>query len=103
MNAEASFDVVVVGAGVCGAVCAWKLASAGHRVLALEAGEEGIDRLDLVGRFAAEGSPYKHDDPSGRAPSPDAAAAYTDYYDMAKGTFRSGYLRRVGKWITESF
>jgi choline dehydrogenase-like flavoprotein len=97
MNADATFDVVIVGAGVCGAVCAWKLASAGHRVLALEAGEDGIDRLDLVGRFAAEGSPYKHDDPSGRAPSPDGVAKYEDYYDVAAPrTFRSGYLRRVG-------
>jgi choline dehydrogenase-like flavoprotein len=98
MSGDTPFDAVIVGAGICGGVVAWKLASQGHSVLLLEAGDDAIDRLDLVGLFAAEASPYKHDDPSKRAPSPDGSAKYTDYYELAddKHPFKSGYLRRVG-------
>ena len=45
------YDVVVIGAGVAGAMIAWKLASRQLKVLMLEAGEgeNERDRLTLVG------------------------------------------------------
>lgn len=92
-----SYDAVVVGSGVCGAVCAWQLAIAGARVLLLEAGAERSDRLALVEELATNGSPYGSDDPTFRAPAPDSVPSYEEYYDVpAPRTFRSGYLRREG-------
>jgi phytoene dehydrogenase-like protein len=38
--AEKIYDVIIVGAGVAGALCAWKLASAGKKVLILEAADQ---------------------------------------------------------------
>lgn len=54
------YDVVVIGAGVCGAVAAWKLARKGASVLILEAGPSTADRRALVGSFARRiaRSPY---------------------------------------------
>ena len=40
MSAEVDFDVIVVGAGVAGMVCAHQLARAGHEVLLIERGQE---------------------------------------------------------------
>src|SRR5262245_6555779 len=49
------FDVVVVGAGVAGALVAWKLADAKFNVCLIDAGErrlETIDRAEFVKKFA---------------------------------------------------
>jgi len=40
MSADVDFDVVVIGAGVAGAVCALQLARAGHEVVLIERGAE---------------------------------------------------------------
>ena len=41
---ENKYDVIIIGAGVTGAICAWKLADAGRKVLLVEAGDQHIDR-----------------------------------------------------------
>jgi len=40
MSTDVDFDVIVIGAGVAGMVCAYQLASAGHEVLLIERGAE---------------------------------------------------------------
>ncbi len=45
------FEVIVIGSGVAGAICAWKLAEAGRKVLILEAGPP-VDRQQAAARFA---------------------------------------------------
>src|SRR6266568_933845 len=76
-------DVVVIGAGVAGALVAWKLASAGCRVLIIDAGEsrlEESDRRSFVKTFAeaaqsdkTPSEPYVDPDNSKFAHSPDVA------------------------------
>jgi choline dehydrogenase-like flavoprotein len=46
MSQEKIFDVVIVGAGIAGALAAYKLASAGKRVLVLEGGKRTPDSRD---------------------------------------------------------
>jgi len=96
-NGDTLYDVVVIGSGVCGAVTAWKIALAGARVLLLEAGETGPQRVDLVGSFAraaikSPGSPYRGGEGDKFAAGPETRS---DYYHPA-GVFRSTYLRRTG-------
>src|SRR5215207_1769428 len=108
-KADQDFDVVIVGAGVAGALVAWKLAAdkaEGLRVLLLEAGE-GVptgeapqDRLHLVKAYVTAtnktmGAPYKGREGDKLAQSPDTP---DDYYDQAgnKEKFKATYQRRVG-------
>jgi glucose dehydrogenase len=95
------FDVIIVGAGVAGALMAWKLADAKARVLILEAGERSPDRVEMVGQYAIASSktprsPYRGRAGDKFAPSPDAEPA--DYYDQdpQRDVFKSTYERRVG-------
>ncbi len=94
-----SYDVIVVGGGACGAIAAWRLAEAKARVLLLEAGERGPDRVQLVGHYAAAaikspGSPYGGRLGDQRAPSPESDGAY--YEQSGRDLFKSTYLRRLG-------
>lgn len=61
------YDVIVIGAGVAGALIAYRLAAAGARVVMLEAGDRGPGRAELVARYATASlrtphSPYVSDD-----------------------------------------
>jgi choline dehydrogenase-like flavoprotein len=108
ISAKDTFDVVIIGGGVAGALVAWVLAGKSFRVLLLEAGETGGDREDLVLRYAAAsfkglGVAYEASDPS-KIPGPEQPADPKDikqardlYYDQ-QGTekYLSTYERRVG-------
>jgi glucose dehydrogenase len=48
------FDVVVIGAGIAGAMVAYRLAQAGARVLMLEAGSRNPSRAQMVGFYATD-------------------------------------------------
>ncbi len=52
MSATLEADAVIVGAGVAGALVAWRLAEQGLRVLVVEAGGR-VDRADAVARYQA--------------------------------------------------
>jgi choline dehydrogenase-like flavoprotein len=99
MPATETYDAIIVGAGICGAVTAWKLALSGARVLLLEAGETGPERVELVGSYAraankTPGSPYLGRDGDKFAPGPETRADY--YRPSDSKMFRSTYLRRAG-------
>src|SRR5829696_2259998 len=120
---ENTFDVIIVGAGVAGALCAWKLGSADKKVLIIEAADQptgwgqreefrevmvadanspiGIPRGD-------QSSPYTALASRRYAPSPELAGKkdkdgkplekYYDYdlSDPENETFKAAYMRLVG-------
>ena len=90
-------DVVIVGSGVAGALCAWQLALRGRSTLIVEAGPR-IDRGDATNRFFA--APVKHSNsaypPTPWAPSPNEAAIGDYYLQDGPVPFRGVYLRAVG-------
>lgn len=92
-------DVLVIGAGVCGALVAQRLALKKHRVVILDAGEIGPPRTTLVGNFVTASnktmnSPYKGTEAVNWVPSPDGGN--DPYYDQRTPAFKSTYTRRVG-------
>jgi choline dehydrogenase-like flavoprotein len=97
--ATISADVVVVGAGVAGAIVAERLARQGLSVVVLEAGPR-LDRDDLVARFrrAADKhymAPYPFTD---HAPQPDPAdwQSYLILEGQDADAYRQQYVRAVG-------
>jgi choline dehydrogenase-like flavoprotein len=61
MSKPLDCDVVIVGAGVAGAIMAWKLGSQGVKVIVLEAGpgrQNGAARDGYIDNFKMSGSPY---------------------------------------------
>jgi choline dehydrogenase-like flavoprotein len=97
------WDVIVIGAGVAGALVAWRLATSGLRVLVLEAGAERSDRVAFVGAYASALSktvdaPYADSSADAHAPSPKASAQGTNgYYEqVGPDPFKSTYLRMAG-------
>ena len=100
MGDRTEFDVVIVGAGVIGALVASKLAGERTSVLLIEAGPREDDRLVMLERYAAAprktmGAPYRTDEGTRHAPSPDGP---DDYYDHEGSTdkFRATYQRLAG-------
>lgn len=95
-------EVLVVGAGVAGALIAWKLASAGRHVIVLEAGPERTDRVELVGAFARSrtknsSSPYLGTPTDLHAPSPTESDGDDGHYLQAgPSPFKSTYERLSG-------
>ena len=77
------YDVIIVGSGVAGALCAWKLSTLGnHRILILEAGENGIgegQRLEFHHAMDRQGNrgdmfaPYLELESRKAVPSPEKA------------------------------
>jgi choline dehydrogenase-like flavoprotein len=100
---EEQYDVIVIGAGVAGGLIANELSKEKRKVLILEAGITGAERVDLVGNYLRSatrglGSPYFPPGTINKAPSPDGT---NDYYDQAttlnsNNIFKSTYERRVG-------
>ncbi|MGD9769335.1 MAG: GMC family oxidoreductase [Pseudolabrys sp.] len=89
-------DVLVVGAGIAGALIAWRLARDGMRVTIVEAGPE-VDRGAAVERFKQAAirvpeAPYR------MRPYAEYPATIDDTYIRQDGPdrFRSTYLRQVG-------
>jgi choline dehydrogenase-like flavoprotein len=91
-------DIVIVGAGIAGALVAWRLARAGLRVLVLEAGS-WVDRAEAVRHYHE--SPLKTPDapypPLAWAPRPTVLDLRNGHYVQdGPATFGSTYERRVG-------
>ena len=115
------YDVIIVGSGVAGALCAWKLSTLGnHRILILEAGHNGVgegQRLEFHHAMDRQGNrgdmfaPYLEMESRKAVPMPEKASRplekdplkreekYFDYPAMpgpSADTFRAGYTRMVG-------
>jgi choline dehydrogenase-like flavoprotein len=96
------YDIVVIGAGVAGAMVAHRMALAGARVLILEAGNRNPSRADMVGAYAVAPapkmlhSPYVEAESDLRAPSPDVSLTYYDQPALPHTQFKSTYERRTG-------
>ena len=94
---DQSFDVVIVGAGVAGALVAWRLGGAGLKVALIEAGAPDVDRAAAVKTWGGAnaktlGSPYP-----GGAPGPEHAGGPAPYYDQAgPENYLSTYERIAG-------
>jgi glucose dehydrogenase len=90
-------DVVIVGAGVSGALAGWSLAQAGARVVILEAGPS-TDRAQAVqaARAAIAKTPESAYPQTAYAPRPDTADLRNYYVQDGPDLFKSTYERRVG-------
>ena len=75
MSATNTYDAVIVGAGISGAITAWELASNGYKVLLLEAGTPPNTRQFYINNFYANPNKYPESPYPGNsnAPSPDVA------------------------------
>ena len=94
---ELSADVVVVGAGVAGALVAWRLASTDVKVLVLESGPR-VDRAEAVTTFQNAVAKTPESAYADVAYAPRPTVLDYDGYLVQTGpvTFKSTYERRVG-------
>jgi glucose dehydrogenase len=111
------YDVIIIGSGVAGALCAWRLSQSGrYRILILEAGDNGITSaqhvlfhhtMDSQGNRGDMYAPYKNLPSREFAPAPEGAQLeleeqraggekYYDYTPHSKHAFKAGYNRMVG-------
>jgi len=113
MNVQpGEYEVVVIGAGIAGALIAWKLALQGVRVLILEAGDAGpevesgdplMSRLNKVRQWATASekipsSPYTGTRADVKAPRPVVIGIENNYFDQSESpqTYKSNYERLTG-------
>lgn len=100
-----NYDVIIIGAGVSGALIANELTKHSHKILILEAGPSNHERMDLVGNYLNStnkslGSPYNVPGQLNMAPIEDPPNEH--YYDQnynppdSNTLFKSTYERRVG-------
>jgi choline dehydrogenase-like flavoprotein len=96
-------DVLIVGAGISGAMIAYKAASAGLRVIVLEAGVPFERRQPWIDGYYQNGWPFMSDDcaPQQSDPGADWKDPKTNYWEQvgnAQGIygFDSNYERRGG-------
>tara|TARA_R110000772_G_scaffold103600_3_gene204656 strand:+ start:2529 stop:4205 length:1677 start_codon:yes stop_codon:yes gene_type:complete len=97
------FDVLIVGAGVTGALVASRMAEQGARVLVLEAGPPPGDRKEKVGRYARASekipsAPYEDLDAKPHSPIPKVIDGKEGghYAQQGPDMFKSTYLRLGG-------
>src|SRR5260370_33390981 len=100
--AKNDFDVVIVGAGVAGAMVASRLAKAGPRVVMLEAGIRNPPRPQIVGAYAVAPTKGPHSayvrlEADAKAPSPDSAADYEQGFPESDRQNKNGYERLTGR------
>lgn len=103
---QPKYDVVVIGAGVAGAMFAWKLKSLKPKatILLLDAGDNLFDaaaRARFVDVFATAGvkdaiSPYQRLETSKTVPSPDLGTPDKHYVQAGPDRYKSNYVRMVG-------
>jgi choline dehydrogenase-like flavoprotein len=96
---ESDCDVVVVGAGIAGALIAYKAASAGLRTVILEAGVPLENREQLVETYYRDGWPYSSASfaPQPNDPGPNWRNSASDYWEqVGPYPFASTYERRLG-------
>lgn len=89
---KTGFDVVIVGSGVAGALIGYSLATAGAKVVILEAGPR-TDRAAAVNRYRA--GLYAYESPEW-APQPTTSDLDHYYVQAGPVKFSSDYERRVG-------
>lgn len=100
------FDVVVIGAGVAGAVFSWKLSVLNPKksILLLDAGDNALDaetRRRFVETFALATdrgvlSPYRRLESSKHVPSPDSGVDRRHFVQAGPDAYKSNYVRMVG-------
>lgn len=103
-TANPDYDVVIVGAGITSGLLAYQLATAGHRVLILEAGPSPLDLQSAIDKFyAAEdkdpGSPWPDSPfaPKPRSPGDDWRNPADNYFvQTGSVAFGSTYERTLG-------
>ena len=103
---QTNYDVVVVGAGVAGAIFAWKLSQLrpDNSILLIDAGDNPLDegmRHHFLETFALaidRGvlSPYRRLDSNKFAPSPESGVDTKHYVQAGPDKYKSNYVRMVG-------
>jgi choline dehydrogenase-like flavoprotein len=98
--AEKTYDIVIIGGGIAGAMCAWKLSSLakGLNILILEAGtDRSAERVNLSLAYAASTikNPLSAFNKN-KAILLESPGDVHDYYDKDSDVFKSTYLRTGG-------
>ncbi len=106
---QKQYDIVVVGAGVAGAMLAWKLSSllgrgSGKSILLLDAGDNPVDNVErrrYVDTFALQTdkgvlAPYRRLESSQFVPSPESGVDKKHFVQAGPDPYKSNYIRMVG-------